>query len=335
MTRLEREMIRWGKVLFERRLISGWGGNLSRRVGTKDFLITGQHAPLGFLTAKNLVRIDGEGKPLNKNQRASSEAPMHMAVYKGTEAQAIVHVHPPAVLAFSLTRESFLPVSFEEKYTIGEVPIIPQDTPTVTKPEPMVEELKYHPIVIIKGHGTVAIGKDLQEAFLLTDLLEEAVHCQFFKEKTESLRDKLSSGVGTTPTPAVIPPSPSEAYPLFSRAHMSALVDTANNDSMFRSHGSETNLSTSLSLHLEEDDTSWTVKFVDGEITDLEPRVDGEFLISGKEEWWKAVFSNRIDPFLATQQGKLKLLRGELAQLSRWYKPFQRAFSLWQTIPVQ
>jgi len=244
-------------------------------------------------------------------------------------------VHPPAVLAFSLTRESFLPVSFEEKYTIGEVPIIPQDTPTVTKPEPMVEELKYHPIVIIKGHGTVAIGKDLQEAFLLTDLLEEAVHCQFFKEKTESLRDKLSSGVGTTPTPAVIPPSPSEAYPLFSRAHMSALVDTANNDSMFRSHGSETNLSTSLSLHLEEDDTSWTVKFVDGEITDLEPRVDGEFLISGNEEWWKAVFSNRIDPFLATQQGKLKLLRGELAQLSRWYKPFQRAFSLWQTIPVQ
>ncbi len=117
--------------------------------------------------------------------------------------------------------------------------------------------------------------------------------------------------------------------------HMSALVDTANNDSMFRSHGSETNLSTSLSLHLEEDDTSWTVKFVDGEITDLEPRVDGEFLISGKEEWWKAVFSNRIDPFLATQQGKLKLLRGELAQLSRWYKPFQRAFSLWQTIPVR
>ena len=86
MTRLEREMIRWGKVLFERRLISGWGGNLSHRVGTKDFLITGQHAPLGFLTAKNLVRIDREGKPLNKNQRAFSEAPMHMAVYKGTEA---------------------------------------------------------------------------------------------------------------------------------------------------------------------------------------------------------------------------------------------------------
>ena len=107
---------------------------------------------------------------------------MHLAVYAGTDAQAIVHVHPPMVLAFSLTHESFVPVSFEEKYTIGEVPIIPQDTPTVTKPEKVVEELKYHPVVIVKGHGTVAIGKNFQEAFLFTDLLEEAVHCQFFKD---------------------------------------------------------------------------------------------------------------------------------------------------------
>ena len=118
------KLFSWGKLLFERRLISGWGGNLSCRVGKEHFLITGQHAPLGFLTAKDLVRIDAAGKPLKKNQRASSETPMHMAVYAGTEAQAIVHVHPPMVLAFSLTHESFVPVSFEEKYTIGEVPII-------------------------------------------------------------------------------------------------------------------------------------------------------------------------------------------------------------------
>ena len=123
-----------------------------------------------------------KGSRANRTQRASSETPLHLAVYQGTDAEAIVHVHPPMVLAFSLTHESFVPVSFEEKYTIGEVPIIPQDTPTVTKPEQVVEELKYHPVVIIKGHGTVAIGKNFQEAFLLTDLLEEAVYCQFFKE---------------------------------------------------------------------------------------------------------------------------------------------------------
>jgi L-fuculose-phosphate aldolase len=298
MTAPDREMIRWGKLLFERRLISGWGGNLSCRAGKKEFLITGQHAPLGFLTRKDLVRIDQHGKPTNRMQRASSETALHLAVYDGTDAQAVVHAHPPMVLAFSLTHGSFVPVSFEEKYTIGEVPIIAQDTPTVTKPETVVEALKYHPVVIIKGHGTVAIGKNFQEAFLLTDLLEEAVHCRFYTERasgapqTETLQPQ--NGKGATPFAA-------EPYVLFSGEHMAALVEAANGDTQFRNHGSETGLSTSLTLHLEESETSWTVRFASGEIIELDQKTKGEFIISGKREWWKAVFSNRIDPFLATQ----------------------------------
>lgn len=335
MTRAEREMIRWGKLLFERRLISGWGGNLSCRVGKNKFLITGQHAPLGFLTPKDLARIDHEGKTANKKQRASSETPMHLAIYHGTDAQAIVHVHPPMVVAFSLTRDSFVPISFEEKYTIGQVPIIPQETPTVTKPEKVVEELKYHPVVILSGHGTVAIGKDFREAFLLTDLLEEAVHCQFFKEGVPA--DGAPEPRGAQPqneTTALLGLNQIR-YALFSREHMDALVKSANGDSEFRSHGAETSLTTSLTLHMEETGASWTVGFVSGEITQLDQRNDGEFLISGKKEWWEAVFKNRIDPFLATQQGRLKLKRGELSKLSQWYQPFHRAFSIWQTIPIQ
>jgi L-fuculose-phosphate aldolase len=330
MAKLEYDIIRWGKILFERRLISGWGGNLSCRFGKNEFLITGQHAPLGFLARNDLVRITADGKPIRKYQRASSETPMHLAVYAGTDAQAIVHVHPPMVLAFSLAHESFVPVSFEEKYTIGEVPIIPQDTPTVTQPEKVVEELKYHPVVIVKGHGTVAIGKDFQEAFLFTDLLEEAVHCEFFKERL--------GGPVVVPSVAVAQSSTAQngaRLPLFSKQHMQALVDNANQDAQFRAAGAETGLTTSLSLLLEESGDAWTVHFTDGAISDLQRGDGGNFLISGKTEWWKAVFSNRIDAFLATQQGKLQLKRGELAQLSRWYKPFQRAFAIWQTIPVQ
>jgi putative sterol carrier protein len=116
---------------------------------------------------------------------------------------------------------------------------------------------------------------------------------------------------------------------------MTALVTAANGDPQFRSEGRESGLSTSLTLLLEETDTAWTVRFVTGEIVELNEGMNGEFMISGAREWWSAVFSNRMDPFFATQQGKLKLQRGELAMLSRWYKPFERAFALWQTIPVQ
>ena len=331
MAKPESEMIRWGKLLFERRLISGWGGNLSCRVGKDDFLITGQHAPLGFLAPKDLVRLKSDGKPARKGRRASSETPMHLAVYAGTDAQAIVHVHPPMVLAFSLTHDSFAPVSYEEKYTIGKVSVIAQDTPTVTKPEEVVEALKYNPVVIIKGHGTVAIGKNFQEAFLYTDLLEEAVQCQFFKERTEIAGAASASARPEQPAAT----ASGERFALFSKEHMQALVDSANQDSQFRAHGADTALTTSLTLHLEETNDAWTVRYLNGEITELLPSAGGEFMISGKAEWWVAVFRARIDPFLATQQGKLKLKRGELARLSRWYKPFQRAFALWQTIPIR
>jgi L-fuculose-phosphate aldolase len=334
VTPLERDIIRWGKLLFERRLISGWGGNLSCRVGKSNFLITGQHAPLGFLEPKDLVRINQQGQPIKKGRHASSETPLHLAVYNGTDARAVIHAHPPLVLAFSLTHESFLPLSFEEKYTIGEVPVIAQDTPTVTKPEAVVEELRYRPVVILKGHGTVAIGANFQQAFLLTDLLEEAVRCQFFKARTTpaaAAEPELERPQGKdVPARAC-----GKTHVLFSREHLAALVESANADAQFREYGSESGLSTSLTLHLAESHTSWTVKFVGGEITELEQGADGEFMISGKKKWWQAVFSNRIDPFFATQQGKLELRRGELAKLSRWYKPFQRAFSIWQTIPVQ
>jgi len=325
------EFIRWGKLLFERRLISGWGGNLSCRLSKNEFLITGRHAPLAFLAPKDLVRVRADGKPVNKTQQASSETPMHMAVYAGTDAQAIVHVHPPAVIAFSLTHDSFVPVSFEEKYTIGEIPVIPQDTPTVTRPEEVVAKLKYHPVVIIKGHGTVAIGKTFQDAFLLTDLLEEAVRCQFYKEPVVSaeptIQQSTSNGAASQMRET--------RYELFSQQHMDALVECANHDDLFRQYGRDTDLSTSLTLQMDERDATWTVRFSSGEITELNEKSDGAFLISGHPEWWHAVFSNKIDAFLATQQGKLKLARGELAQLSRWYKPFQRAFALWQTIPIQ
>jgi L-fuculose-phosphate aldolase len=329
----ERELVRWGRLLFERRLISGWGGNLSCRVAKERILITGQHAPLGFLDAKDLVLVDRDGRPVKQTRQPSSETPLHLAAYHGTEASAVIHVHPPMVLTFSLSHRSFVPLSFEEKYTIGEVPVIPQETPTVTDTARVVEELKLRPIVILRGHGTVAIGKDLKEAFLLTDLLEEAVHCQLVRD-----------GIGGRAEPETDEREPakersaageSARYALFSRAHMEALIESANGDPDFKRKGSDAHLTTSLTLRLEEADGAWTVYFNDGGITRLEETDQGEFAISGKREWWEAVFQGRIDPFLATQQGKLQLRRGELWKLSQWFKPFQRAFALWQTIPVK
>jgi L-fuculose-phosphate aldolase len=328
-----RDLIQWGKRLFERRLIAGWGGNMSLRLGKNRFLITGQHAPLGFLSAKDLVEIDGAGRPRDKKRRASSETPLHLAIYHGTEAKAIIHAHPPMVLTFSLCHASFVPLSFEEKYTLGEVPIVRQETPTVTDTDSVVKELRFRPLVILEGHGTVAAAKDLRDAFLLTDLLEEAVRCQFFYNP--KMVESDASADARPISEAGRPAHRDAPYPLFSRDHIEALVESANEDPQFRNQAAESGLATTLTLQMEDADTPWTVHFQGGRITRFEPGGEGEFVMSAKREWWEAILQRRIDPFFATQQGKLKLERGELWQLSRWFKPFQRAFTLWQTIPIE
>ncbi len=182
MNTIERDIIYWGRCLYERKLITGWGGNISRRIGKNRFLITGRNSPLGFLTPKDLMEINGEGAPVKKTQTPSSESPLHLAVYKETDAMAVIHVHPPTIVVFSLANNSFIPLSWEERYLLKEIPVVPQNTPTVKDPAKVVEEIQNRPIVILKGHGTVARGKDLRDAFLLTDLLEGAIHCQFLKD---------------------------------------------------------------------------------------------------------------------------------------------------------
>ena len=172
------EIIKWGERLFERHLVSGWGGNLSCRFGRSRYLITGSHTALGFLNAKDIVEIDARGNAFDPRRQPSSETPLHLAVYEATDARAVVHVHPPEIIAYCRHRSEFIPLSFEEEYSLGRVPVIPQHTPTVTDPAPVAEELRLHPVVILQGHGTVARGRDLLEAFLITDLLAEAVHCR-------------------------------------------------------------------------------------------------------------------------------------------------------------
>ena len=172
------ELIKWGEQLFARRLVSGWGGNLSCRFGRRRYLITGGHAALGFLNTKDIVEIDAYGNAVKPDQRPSSETPLHLAAYAATDAGAVIHVHPPEIIAYCRGRDKFVPLSFEEEYSLGWVPVIPHDGPTVTDTGPVAEELRLHPVVILQDHGTVARGRDLKEAFLITDLLAEAVHCR-------------------------------------------------------------------------------------------------------------------------------------------------------------
>lgn len=75
----------------------GTAGNLSARLSDGSFWITASGRPKGELTELDFVRVDVEGKILEKpnpNFRPSAETSIHQAIYKCfPTAKACYHVH--------------------------------------------------------------------------------------------------------------------------------------------------------------------------------------------------------------------------------------------------
>jgi L-fuculose-phosphate aldolase len=165
-----------GEDLYTQGLISSHGGNLSIRLGDR-VIIKRRGAQLGRLKPHDLIETG-----LEKNDSgvalASTELLAHRTIYKMTPALAIVHCHPRTAIAFSLSRDEIVPIDNEASYLLKKVPVVTEEFPSGT-PEmakKLAQALQSYKIVMLRGHGSFAIGQTLDEAFHWASTLEES--CQ-------------------------------------------------------------------------------------------------------------------------------------------------------------
>jgi L-fuculose-phosphate aldolase len=165
-----------GRDLYAAGMISSHGGNLSIRLGDR-VVIKRRGAMLGALKPHDLVETG-----LEKNDSgvalASTELLVHRRIYLGTPALAVVHCHPRAAIAFSLSRDEFVPIDNEASYLLKKVPVIAEEFASGT-PEmaaKVAAALANYKIILLRGHGSFATGQTLDEAFHWSSTLEEA--CQ-------------------------------------------------------------------------------------------------------------------------------------------------------------
>jgi L-fuculose-phosphate aldolase len=163
-----------GHSLFNRGLVSSQSGNLSIRMGDR-LIITRRGSNLGDLQEKDILETG-----INKNDRAtplaSVELPVHRAIYQHTQARAIVHAHPTHVTALSMVEKYISSDHLEDFFALGKVPVLGWGVEV--KPgglsDMIAESLKDHRVVVVRGHGSFAVGQLLDEAFNCTTGLEEA-----------------------------------------------------------------------------------------------------------------------------------------------------------------
>lgn len=163
-----------GRDLFLTGLNNSHSGNLSVRRDERIF-ITRRGSMLGHLEESDLVET-GLCHDDENTGRASTELGVHRAIYRGTAARAVVHAHPVHAVALSLLEEEIEPIDAEGRYYLSKVPVLaaPETIGSKEVGEKLPALLNLHKIVVVRGHGSFAAGRSLEEAYLWTSSLENA-----------------------------------------------------------------------------------------------------------------------------------------------------------------
>jgi ribulose-5-phosphate 4-epimerase/fuculose-1-phosphate aldolase/putative sterol carrier protein len=317
--KLREQIICTGKKLADLRLVVATAGNLSCRVDQEQILITATGTSLGNLKPGDILKVSVR----EKNQPGlSTEFPLHSLIYRNFPAKTVIHCHPPLVNGYFAVYSELKNLTFESKLYLGNVPVVAQDTPAITKPELVIEALRTNNLVAIKNHGVVAMAEDFQKGLNLIETLEEAVKIAavarlFDKTALDELDGALKNDLGRK----------SEIYPMFSREHIQAIVDLVNKDEFIAQKGQELDLTLQYAIRMDGSDAAYKFIFQKGRIVKLEFNADAPFVASAPAAVWEMVFWGRLDPFVAVTQGKMKL-QGNLGQLAKWYVPLFKAVKI-------
>ncbi len=112
---------------------------------------------------------------------ASTEAYAHRRIYQKTSALAVVHAHPPYAVTCSLLHDEILPIDEDGEYTLKKLPVVVVDRTSGSDElnEAVSDALRNYKVVVVRGHGTFAIGNLLEEAYHLTCMAEYACQIRY------------------------------------------------------------------------------------------------------------------------------------------------------------
>ncbi|MFE6857069.1 S-methyl-5-thioribose-1-phosphate isomerase [Nocardia sp. NPDC057668] len=173
--------------------VNGWmpgtAGNISVRQA-EHAVVTASGLSKGELTEDDTVTVHlADSRPVHAGARKpSAETSIHTAVYRTTEALAVVHVHPPHATALSIIASAAIPqpvrfAGYELIKGLGggrpdliDIPVFPNhaDVPLIGADieKYLLEHPDAPPVLFIAGHGVTAWGASLAQARDRVECLE-------------------------------------------------------------------------------------------------------------------------------------------------------------------
>lgn len=173
--------------------------HLSARIPGPEhhFLLNPYNLMFEEVTASSLVKVDMNGLPVEPSPFITNPAgfTIHSAIHMAREdAQAVMHLHTPQGQAVSAHAEGLLPLTQTAMLIRDDVAFHDYEGVAVDldERERLVADLGDKGAMLLRNHGTLAVGDTVGEAFLKLYFLERACQAQIMA---------LSAGEGNINNP--------------------------------------------------------------------------------------------------------------------------------------
>jgi L-ribulose-5-phosphate 4-epimerase len=159
-------------------LVAGASGNVSRRIATSDgdvFAITASRVPYYRFELEDVLVVDADVEPVAGDGIPSSESLLHLAVYDArADVGAVIHTHPIHASAFSVAGRPIPPILDEQVILLGGAVEVADYGASSTDElaANAVRALADRAAVLLRNHGAVSVGRDLEEAVIAAELVE-------------------------------------------------------------------------------------------------------------------------------------------------------------------
>ncbi|MCL4200977.1 MAG: class II aldolase/adducin family protein [Pirellulaceae bacterium] len=164
-----------GRRIYNKGFAAANDGNISVRISDNEVLCTPTMHSKGFLKPEDICTVDMSGKQIAGNKKRSSEALLHLEIYKArADVKSVVHCHPPHATAFAVAREPIPQCVLPEvEVFLGDVPIAKYETPGGKEfAETILPFVSKTNIMLLANHGTVSYGDTVERAYWWTEILD-------------------------------------------------------------------------------------------------------------------------------------------------------------------
>jgi ribulose-5-phosphate 4-epimerase/fuculose-1-phosphate aldolase len=159
--------------------------HLSARIPGPEhhFLLNPYQLMFEEVTASSLVKVDVDGNPVDPTPFITNPAgfTIHSAVHMARDdAHAVMHLHTPAGQAVSAHEDGLLPLTQTAMLVLGDLAFHDYEGVAVDHDERarIVADLGDKGAMLLRNHGTLAVGGNVGECFVKLYFIERACQAQ-------------------------------------------------------------------------------------------------------------------------------------------------------------